>query len=154
MSKADRYSASVWFIFSVLASYQSYRLGMGSLHEPGPGFVFFWTAIIVALLSLSVVVKSFFDKQEEKGGATITIAGLKKAIPVLIALFLYAAFLEWAGLVVVTFLLLVFLLRAVEKKSWWFSLGAGAAITVIAFLVFETALQSQLPKGLLERVGL
>jgi putative tricarboxylic transport membrane protein len=151
MSKADRYSAFVWFIFSVLASHQSYKLGMGSLHQPGPGFVFFWTATIVALLSLAVVLRSFVEKPEEEGKNRLPgSVGAKKALFVLIALFLYALLLERVGFVLVTFLLLLFLLRTIEKKPWWLSLLAGVAITAATYFVFETALQSQLPKGLLE----
>jgi putative tricarboxylic transport membrane protein len=155
MSKADRYSASVWFLLSVFVSYQAHKLGMGSLYEPGPGFVFFWTAIIVALLSLAVVIKSFAERsrEEEKEGPSLTKTGVKKVVLVLIALFLYALLLEWVGFIVVTLLLLVYLLWAIEKKPWSLTLLVGVALTAAAYLVFETALQSQLPKGLLGRLG-
>ena len=155
MSRADRYSASVWFLLSVFVSYQSYKLGMGSLHEPGPGFVFFWTAVVVGLLSLAVVVQSFVGKagEEENEGRILTKTGAKKVTLVVIALFLYALLLERAGFVIVTLLLMMFLLRVIEKKPWWLTFLAGVTITVVAYLVFETALQSNLPKGLLEYMG-
>lgn len=155
MSRVDRYSASVWLLLSVFVSYQSYKLGMGSLHEPGPGFVFFWTAVIVGLLSLAVVVQSFVGKpgEKEKEEAVLMKAGAGKVILVLIALFLYALLLEWVGFIIVTLLLMVFLLRVIEKKPWWLTLLTGVTITVAAYLVFETALQSNLPKGLLEHLG-
>jgi putative tricarboxylic transport membrane protein len=155
MSKADRYSASFWFLLCVFLSYESYKLGMGSLHEPGPGFVFFWTTVVVALLSLSVVIRSFVGKpkKKENEGSAPATEGTKKVIFVLIALFFYAVLIEWVGFIIVTLLLMVFLLRVVEKKPWWLTLVAGVTITGVAYLVFETALQSHLPQGVLERLG-
>jgi putative tricarboxylic transport membrane protein len=142
MSRVDRYSASAWFLLSVFVSYQSYKLGMGSLRVPGPGFVFFWTAVIVGK-----------PGEKEKEGAVLMKAGAGKVIRVLIALFLFALLLEWVGFVIVTLLLMVFLLRVIEKKPWWLTLLTGVTITVAAYLVFETALQSNLPKGMLEHLG-
>jgi putative tricarboxylic transport membrane protein len=128
---------------------------MGSLHEPGPGFVFFWTAVVVGLLSLAVVVQSFVGKavEGENEGRIFTKAGARKVIFVIIALFLYALLLEWVGFLIMTLLLLVFLLKAIEKKSWFFTLLAGVTITIMAYLIFETALESHLPKGFLEYMG-
>ena len=67
----------------------------------------------------------------------------------LVALFLYALLMEWLGFFIVTFLLFIFLLAVIEKKKWWFAAVVSAAVTLFAYLVFETALQSQLPKGIL-----
>ena len=155
MNKADRFSASVWFIFSLFVSYFSYKLGMGSLRQPGPGFVFFWTAIIVAMLSLAVVVMSFVEKpkKEEKEGHIFRIVGVKKVALVVIALLLYTLFMESAGFIIMTLLLLVFLLRVIEKKTWLLALSVGVTVTTLSYLVFETVLQCQLPKGLLEYIG-
>lgn len=155
MGKADRYSAFVWFVFSLLASYQSYRLGMGSLHQPGPGFVFFWTAIIVAMLSLAVVIKSFVEKtgEERKEERVFAMKGVRKVTLVVTALLLYALLIERVGFVILTFLLLIFLLKAIEKKPWLLTLLVGVTVTAVSYLLFEVALQSQLPKGLLGRLG-
>ncbi len=48
-----------------------------------------------------------------------------------------------------TLVLFIFLLGVVEKKKWLFTVFVGIAVTVVAYLVFEVWLQSQLPKGLL-----
>jgi putative tricarboxylic transport membrane protein len=150
MSKADQWSGSVWFIFSLFACYLSYKLGLGTVHQPGPGFVFFWTAIVVAVLSLVVVVKSFAEEPTEEKKVYFTTSGVRKTVLVLLALFLYGLLLEWAGFIVMTLLLLIFLLRAIEKKTWLFTLLMSLTATALSYLLFETALQSQLPKGLLE----
>jgi len=74
---------------------------------------------------------------------------VRKAIYVLISIFLYALLMEPLGFIPVTFLLFLFLLGFVEKKRWAVALLTSVAVTVAAYLLFETALQSQLPKGII-----
>jgi hypothetical protein len=154
MGKADRISGLFWLIFSLFFSYSAYKLGMGSLRQPGPGFFFFWAGIVVALLSLSVVVKSFGKKAADREKESIFgKSNVGKVCLVLISLFLYAFLMEPLGFLIVTFLLFMVLLGVIEKKSWRFAVLVSLAVTCIAYLVFEIGLQSQLPKGLLEFLG-
>jgi len=151
MGKADRISGLFWLIFSLFFSYSAYKLGMGSLRQPGPGFFFFWAGIVVALLALSVIIKSFRKKAaEEEKGSVFGKSKVSKVFLVLLSLFLYALLMEWLGFAIVTLLLFLFLLGVIERKGWLFAVVVSLAVTGIAYLVFEVGLQSQLPKGLLE----
>jgi hypothetical protein len=151
MGRADIISGAFWFVFSAFSGYLSYELGLGILRQPGPGFFFFWTSIVTAVLSLIVMVRGF--KMETGEAATEPIirrGSIVKVGLVLAALFIYAALVEQIGFIILTFLLFVFLLALIEKKRWIVSVSIGLVVTVISYLLFETALQSQLPKGLLE----
>jgi hypothetical protein len=66
---------------------------------------------------------------------------------VLISVFLYAILMEWLGFLLVTLLLFVVILAVIEKKRWPVAVLTSIAVTGIAYLVFQTALKSQLPKG-------
>jgi putative tricarboxylic transport membrane protein len=151
MDKADRLSGSFWLCFSIFMTYHSYRLGLGTLHQPGPGFVFFWTGIVIALLSLAVITGSFQKPSPGEAKEPSSAKGkITKVVLVLASLFLYGIFLEQLGFMILTLLLLLFLLGVIEKKRWAFTLPVSLVITMIYYLVFEVGLQSQLPKGLLE----
>ena len=65
MSKADRISGIFWLLFSVFVSIESYRLGLGNLHQPGPGFIFFWTAVAMGVLSIAVFVRAWAGGKKE-----------------------------------------------------------------------------------------
>ena len=150
MDRADRVSGCFWFLFSLFGSYQSYKLGLGTLHHPGPGFLFFWTGIVVAALSLIVILRSFRTRpSEETDQIGFGKWNLRKAIFVLIALFLYICLLESLGFLVGTFFLFLFLLGIIEKKRWRFALPVSFFITASAYLLFEVGLQSRLPGGIL-----
>jgi putative tricarboxylic transport membrane protein len=149
--KVDRASGLFWLIFSAFVSYYSYKLGLGTLHQPGPGFLFFWIAIVIAILSLIVMVRSLKKRPpEEAQQPTFGKKNVTKIVLVLISLLFYALFMEWLGFLIVTLLFFIFLLGVIEKKRWLFAILVSLIVTAISYLVFETALQSQLPKGLLD----
>jgi len=130
---------------------QSYHLGLGTLHKPGPGFLFFWVNIVLGIMSLVVLIRAWVGKKGE--GPQSAIFGrqnVSKIIFVLLSLFLYALLMETIGFIPVTLLLFIFLLGMIEKKKWYYTLFVSIVVTVISYLIFETWLQSQLPRGLLE----
>jgi putative tricarboxylic transport membrane protein len=151
MGKADRISGLFWLIFSVFGSYHAYKLGMGTLHQPGPGFLFFWTGIVIGLLSLTVILRSFGKRSpDEAKGSIFGKGNVTKILLVLVSLFLYGLLMERLGFLIVTLLLFLYLLGFIEKKRWSFTVLVSLIVTIISYLVFEVGLQSQLPKGLLE----
>jgi putative tricarboxylic transport membrane protein len=151
MGKLDRISGSFWFLFSLFISYESYKLGLGTLHQPGPGFLFFWTGLIVAALALVIILLSAGKlSSDESGGQAFEKRNATKVVLVLTALFVYALLMEWLGFFIVTLLLFAFLLGVIEKKSWWFAVLVSLFVTAASYLLFEVGLQSQLPKGILE----
>ena len=150
MGKLDRISGSFWFLFSLFISYESYKLGLGTLYQPGPGFLFFWTGLIVATLALVIIILSARKPSpDEATDQVFEKMNVTKVVLVLIALFVYALLMEWLGFFIVTLLLFVFLLGVIEKKHWWFAILVSLIVTASSYLLFEVGLQSQLPKGIL-----
>jgi putative tricarboxylic transport membrane protein len=150
MGKFDRISGFFWLLFSLFISFESYRLGLGTVNQPGPGFLFFWTGIVVAILAITVIVKSFKRlSQEEVTDKAFGRSNVKKVVFVLAALFIYALIMELLGFFISTLFLFIFLLGVIEKKKWWFAVGVSVLVTILSYLLFETGLQSQLPKGIL-----
>ena len=147
-SRSDQWDLLV-ALFSVVII-ESYRLGLGTLHQPGPGFLFFWAGIALGIMALVVLIRAWIS--QKAGEPEISIFGTqntRKIILVLISLFLYAMLMETLGFILVTLLLFIFLLGIIEKKRWWFTVFVSVVVTVIAYLIFEIWLKSQLPKGLL-----
>jgi hypothetical protein len=126
-------------------------LGLGNLHQPGPGFIFFWTAIAMGALSIAVFVRAWAARKTgEPEGLIFGKENVPKIILVLLSLFLYAFFMEALGFIPITLLLFIFLLGMIERKRWGLTIFVSLVVTGISYLVFEIWLKSQLPKGLLE----
>ena len=151
MGKADRISGAFWFVFGVFVTIESYRMGLGTLRRPGPGFLFFWAGILMAILSLIVLSRAWAESRRE-ALPTKAIFGpidfLKIAL-VSASVFLYALFMERLGFIPVTLILLLFLLGVIERKGITLSVFISVVVTAAAYLIFEVLLHSQLPKGFL-----
>jgi putative tricarboxylic transport membrane protein len=150
MGRADRISSVFWLLFAIFVTIESKRLGLGTLHEPGPGFLFFGASLALGIMSLVILIRAWTSKKAEGPGISIFHGeNIVKILFVLISVFLYAFFMETLGFIVVTLLLLIFLLGIIEKKKWGYTIFVSAAVTAVAYLIFEIWLRSQLPKGLL-----
>jgi putative tricarboxylic transport membrane protein len=147
VGKADRISGIFWLVFAVIVSLESRRLGLGTLHRPGPGFLFFWAGIFLGIMSLIVLLRAWSGK--ETGGSIFGGKNILKIGLVMASVFLYAIFMETLGFVPVTLLLFLFVLGAMERKSLRFTILTSLVVTAASYLIFETFLHSQLPKGLL-----
>jgi len=131
-------------------SYGGWDLDLGTLHDPGSGFMFFWVGIIMVGLSLSVFVQGVRTRADSPGIRAV-FSGLRwpKVVYVLIALSLYAYGFNLLGFILATVLLLIFLFKAIEPQRWSIAILGAVGSSVAAYLVFQVWLGSQLPKGLL-----
>jgi hypothetical protein len=143
---ADNCSSLFWLVLGLLVCYGASRLGIGRLTDPGSGFIFFWSASILALLSLMLFVGSLRDVPAEVQESPGT--NWAKISLVLLSLVLYALFLEKLGFVAITFLLLSFLLGVSEGVRWLRALGVAGAAALGSFVVFELWLKIRLPIGI------
>ena len=138
--------ALFWVALGILVCYGATRLGLGSVTEPGSGFIFFWSGLILVILSCIVVAESLRNT-EESVQETREMNWVKIAL-VLLSLVLYAFFLERLGFVLTTFVLLSFLLGWIERTNWARSLGIASATALGTFVIFELWLKIRLPKGI------
>lgn len=141
----DSCSALFWFGLGLLVCYGASRLGLGSVTDPGSGFIFFWSGLILALLSLMLFSNS---REATEEAQETTGTNWAKISLVLAALVLYAFFLERLGFVLTTFVLLSFLLGVTEGKNWPRALGVASAAALGSFAIFELWLKIRLPKGI------
>ena len=147
-NKADIISSSFWFAFSVFIGIESYRLGLGTIRQPGSGFFFFWTAIALGFMSVIIFARACVMRNNETTEPSLFRGqNTTKLVFVLIALFLYAFLIERLGFLLVTLLLFFYLLGVIEKRKIGITILVSVLVTAFAYLVFEICLESQLPKG-------
>ena len=138
--------ALFWVTAGLLACFEAIQLGLGSVTEPGAGFIFFWSGLILAVLSLIVFADSLRTPAETP--REMRELNWTKITLVLLSLLLYAFFLERLGFVLTTFILVSFLLACVEGTNWFRSLGIACAAALASYAMFELWLKIRLPKGL------
>jgi hypothetical protein len=129
----------------------SLKLGFGSFSDPGAGFMPFLSGMFMILLSLFDLAFSAFtrwksDKRDTEIWANILWGRL---VGTLIMLILYALLMPILGFSLPTAILLFFLFRLIEHRSWWRTAIGAVVVTAIFYFGFGVALGAQLPKGIL-----
>ena len=138
--------AFFWIVVGVLSCYGANGLGRGSVAEPGAGFIFFWSGLVLIILSPIVLADSV--RSAEDTVRQIPQINWPKIALVLFSLLLYAFFLERLGFVFTTFVLMSFLLGYIEGRGWFRSLGVASAAALTSYAMFELWLKIRLPKGI------
>jgi putative tricarboxylic transport membrane protein len=126
------------------------ELGLGEMRSPGPGFVYFWTAIFLGALALRMLVRVM--RRPERGGTPLW-KGLHwgRVVGVTAALLAYAYLLERIGYLVATglFSAVLFALLAESRRRWWLIVAGALVTTGVTYVVFDHLFSVQLPRGVL-----
>ncbi|MFC1816690.1 tripartite tricarboxylate transporter TctB family protein [Thermodesulfobacteriota bacterium] len=131
-----------FFGLSVFVLWESLRLELGTLKEPGPGFISFCTAVIMSLLSLALIFSSW------KVRAARLPPLPRRAVLAFAVLIAYSLVLDTLGFVVASFVLVgIFFRLGGEKRPWWVLIGMSMLVTMIAYWVFGVLLHVYLPRG-------
>ncbi len=152
MISKDRISAIFLFLFSVYICYESLHLGFGYWRKPGAGFFPLGAGASLGVLSLFILFQSLKQKanDEESEGQ----ASWRGRILCVMSLMGYILLLEPLGFIPTSFVFVGFYIKAIERKGWITAIITALAVAVASYGLFETCLQSQLPKGILEVFGI
>jgi len=123
---------------------------MGSLGNPGPGFLPFWVGVALATMSLTLIVGSLLDR--EKPGVQAAEGIQRQHVAWMVGgLLLYTLLLETVGYPVTTFLLLSALVKILGQRGWYTVLGFSALATAGSYALFGLWLGVPLPWGIFLR---
>jgi putative tricarboxylic transport membrane protein len=137
-------AASFLVFFSLFICIESYRMGLGALSTPGPGLFPMGAGLVLGFLSVLSVLGSLLQKGTSPATAG---SGRYNILLVLCALIAYGMLLEWAGFLITTFSLLVFLLKVIVPQGWARVLCSAFLSTLASYLIFEVCLRAQMPRG-------
>ncbi len=126
------------------------QLGMGHLHEPGPGFFPLLIGGVVVLLSLLQFIGSYPDRAgfPKQVGFWKEKESWKRISSSLFSLVLYLLFLDHLGYIVTTFPFLLYLIKFTGKKGWASSILIAALASLISYLLFKVGMEVPLPRGI------
>ncbi len=125
------------------------QMPMGTLGQPGAGFLPFWVGAALALMSVSLIVRAL--RARPGPGVSDASEGLgldrRRMVGAFVGLVLYGLVLEPLGFLLATFLMLIGLARLLEAPGWWAAAVFGALGTASSYGLFGLWLGVPLPKG-------
>lgn len=143
---ADRVSGSVLFLFALAVTWQASKFPFGTINAPDSGFLPLSFAITLALLSALIVLRTWLPQ------TAVTVMpswdGASRVVAAVLTLVAYASVVDWLGYLISTLLIMLLLLRGIERMAWGVSLLI-ACISVTTSYVVLRQLGVGLPQGVL-----
>lgn len=148
MKTFDQTSSLFWLLVSIAVFIESLRLGIGTVQNPGMGFLTFSASGILGILSLILFLQASLRRKEMK--VTPFFAGplWKRVLLVVMALIVYSKFMPVLGYLISTSLLMITLFWILERRKIRFVFVSSILTTLVTYLVFSKWLNCQFPKGL------
>jgi hypothetical protein len=147
MRQYDFLSGFFLMILSVGTCFIAHRLGPGNIHNPGPGLIPFGVAVILLLMSLGLILRSFFEAIKGPQKKVFKGVDWKRVVLVLGSLLGYGIAFNFLGFPICTFLLMILLLGVVGRKKWWLTLFISLFTVLCTYLIFVVWLECPFPKG-------
>jgi hypothetical protein len=144
----DQMSSGVLFASGLAICFVSILYGLGSLYNPGSGFMPFLTGAVISFFSGIGFIRSTIGRKQGEGWSSV-LRGLNWRNPliILVSLTAYALLLKFLGFFLCTCFFIAFLFKTIAPHRWSVVIG-GALLTAIAsYVIFEIWLKAQLPKG-------
>ena len=143
MWTSDRVAGSALVLLAVITAWETRRLPLGTLHNPGPGFMPVLLALILGALGIVVVLR---------GGSSPRLAELRwpearHSAAILIGCAVAAFALERLGYRLTVIVLLAFLLGVMERKRPAVVAAVALGLSFGSFFLFSNLLRVPLPRG-------
>jgi len=131
---------SLFICFSALAT-----LSYGHYYLPGPGFLPFWSGMLLGLLSLALLIQSIMNKRKSEKESIL--GQWEKPLFIFSILVGYALFFRILGHFLNNLFFITIILLFVERKKWLTALGGGIIAAVGFYFIFSVWLKVPLPAG-------
>jgi len=148
MRRADQITGIVMLVFSLTVAYTSWQMPQRVEFGPGMGFLPFWLAVIMTVLSVLLLVDASLRKVAAGGNPFPAPRALLNVVLVIAGLGVFVAVLDTVGFAVSTTLYIVYLLAVVQKEPWVKSAIVSVLSTGGLFVVFQVLLEVKLPKNI------
>ncbi|MDD5171040.1 MAG: tripartite tricarboxylate transporter TctB family protein [Syntrophales bacterium] len=147
MKRNDIIGGLFFLAAGVFFAVYSQSVDIGTMGEPGPGFLPLWAGILLGLLSAALLAKSWFRKFEAGEPFFPEFDSWKRVSMVVLSLIFYDLLLARLGFVIITFLFVAFLVKFVFPQPWLRTVVTAVLSTAGAQIIFVNLLEIQFPKG-------
>ena len=125
------------------------KLKLGTINDPGSGYVLFYTGILMCLFALSIMVSAVTESGPSFGsrweGARWT-----KPLLVIACLIAFSFALDRIGFLLTAIPLMLLLLRVVDPVRWSLAIPIAVLAPLGVWWVLKRLLLIQLPSGIFE----
>jgi putative tricarboxylic transport membrane protein len=143
----NRISAIFFIAVGLFFALYGRTVEVGEWSEPGPGFMPFWSGIVLSAMAFALFLGSFKRRDWQVMPPFFKLAdSWKRVVLAFAAMVGYLLLFRPLGFTITTFLFIAFLLKVIFPQSWKRTLIAAFAVAILARLIFINFLETQLPQ--------
>ena len=144
MVRRDVVVAALALALGAAAIFESAKLPLGTVRNPGQGFFPWWISVVIVLLAIILLVQVLTSRSST---GPHTPGRIAKVTALLLVLAAYTFLLDFLGYLICTFFLVLFMLRATDAQRWPVALSMALLTAVGSYVVFAIWLSVPLPRG-------
>jgi len=140
----------VIFLFGAITTLLSLKMPIGTFRMAGTGLFPFYLGIILMILSGVFILRNFFQSRKGQPKKEASIESSESPIQLILflgAMVLATLFFNPLGYPLVSFLLMVALLRILGIKRWGLNILISVVTAAGSYLLFVKWLDIPMPKG-------
>ena len=149
LNNSELWGGLIGLALGVFVIWSGVKLKLGSINDPGSGYVLFYTGILMCLFALTIMVVAVTEGGPGFGsrweGARWT-----KPLTIIACLTGFSFALEPLGFLLSAIPLMLLLLRAIDPVRWTLALPLAVLGPLGVWWVLKRALLIQLPSGIFE----
>lgn len=148
LNNSELWGGLIGLALGVFVVWSGLRLKLGTINDPGSGYVLFYTGLLMCLFAATIIVSAVIE-----GGPTFGSrwkdARWTKPLLVIVCLIAFAFALDRLGFLLSAIPLMLLLLRVVDPVRWSLAIPIGLFAPLGVWWVLERLLLIQLPSGIL-----
>lgn len=147
LTNSGLWSGLIGLALGLFVVWSGYKLKVGGIHDPGSGFVVFYTGILMCLFASSILVSAVTEGSPTVGSLW---AGTRWTKPLIVSgcLTVFAVLLEPLGFLLSTIPLMLVLLRVIDPVRWTLAVPLAVLSPLCVWWVLKHGLLIQLPSGM------
>lgn len=146
LNNSELWGGLVGLALAIFVVWAGLKLKIGSINDPGSGFVLFYTGLLMCVFAITIIVSAITE-----GGPTVSSlwAGTRwtKPLVVIACLAVFAFLFQPLGFLLSTIPLLLLLLRVIDPVRWTLAIPLAVLVPIGVWWTLKRALLIQLPSG-------
>lgn len=137
-------------VISFIILMMSFKLGFGSLKEPGPGFFPAFTSLLGLVFGILMIIHYLVSQKGTGSSKAIFEKGeVKRFIAMIVTFCAWLILMPWMGFIIVTFLATLVFAKIMGEKGWLLPILLAIGGSVFIYLLFDVWFYADLPRGFL-----
>ena len=147
LNNSELWGGLIGLALGVFVTWSGFRLKLGTINDPGSGFVLFYTGLLMCVFAATIIIAAVTE-----GGPTFGTrwkdARWTKPLLVIACLIVFSLALDRLGFLLSTMPLMLLLLRLVDPVRWSLSIPIALLAPLGVWWVLKRLLLIQLPSGI------